>query len=154
MSAAIYSGIFAAMFSPADIILAGQWLILPYVIGALPGFIYAIYCAIFQPEFVFWFYLITVGFLPLWSRLYFRLTRKSDQVGSLNDSSAPCGPFFPSAFSGPWVYTLRAWSPSKASMTMNATHIDLILTFRRCIMVTPISKVVVHAAMLQFHFCN
>ena len=94
-------GIFAAiLFSPADIILAGQWLILPYVIGALPGFIYAIYCAIFQPEFVFWFYLITVGFLPLWSRLYFRLTRKSDEEVDRLMILRPLWTIFPVGFLG------------------------------------------------------
>ena len=67
------------LFSPADIILAGQWLLLHYVIGGLLGFIFVIYCAIFSPEFVFWFYLITVGFLPLWVRLYFRFSRKTEE---------------------------------------------------------------------------
>ena len=88
------------LFSPADIILGGHWLLLHYVIGALPGFIFVIYYAIFEPGFVFWFYLITVGFLPLWIRLYFRFRRKTDEQMTRLMIFRPLWTTFPIGFLG------------------------------------------------------
>ena len=66
------------LFTPADIVLVGQWLILPYVLGAIPGTVYVVYGAIVEAQPLFWFYLLAVGLLPIWVRLYFRLNQKPD----------------------------------------------------------------------------
>ena len=94
-------GVFAClMFSHASLMLAGVFLLPASVIGALPGLIYVVYCAIFEPEFVFWFYLITVGFLPLWIRLYVRLSHKTDEKIARLIVFRPLWTTFPIGFLG------------------------------------------------------